>query len=92
MKEAIAFIALSTNDDIIIIDAEREYGDLTRALGGEVIEISLSSPHHINPLEISRGYGSGENPVAMTSELLISICEQQIGAGELETFLKYIIY
>lgn len=28
MKEAITFIALSTNDDIIIIDAEREYGDL----------------------------------------------------------------
>ena len=40
MKEAITFIALSANDDVIIIDAEREYGDLTRALGGAVIEIS----------------------------------------------------
>ena len=68
MKEAITFIALSTNDDIIIIDAEREYGDLIRALGGVVIEISPSSPHHINPLEIARGYGTGENPVAMKSE------------------------
>ncbi len=91
MKEAITFIALSTNDDIIIIDAEREYGDLTRALGGEVIEISPSSPHHINPLEISRGYGSGENPVAMKSELLMSICEQQMGTGELGAFHKSII-
>ncbi len=91
MKEAITFIALSTGDDIIIIDAEREYGDLTRALGGEVIEISPSSPHHINPLEISRGYGSGENPVAMKSELLMSICEQQMGAGELGAFHKSII-
>ena len=91
MKEAITFIALSTNDDIIIIDAEREYGDLTRALGGEVIEISPSSPHHINPLEISRGYGSGENPVAMKSELLMSICEQQMGAGKLGAFHKSII-
>ena len=91
MKEAITFIALSTSDDIIIIDAEREYGDLTRALGGEVIEISPSSPHHINPLEISRGYGSGENPVAMKSELLMSICEQQMGAGELGAFHKSII-
>ncbi|MCM1236590.1 MAG: DUF87 domain-containing protein, partial [Ruminococcus flavefaciens] len=45
MKEAITFIALSTSDDIIIIDAEREYGDLTRALGGAVIEISPNSPH-----------------------------------------------
>ena len=57
MKSTIANIALATNDDIIIIDAEREYGPLTRALGGEVIEISPHSPHHINPLDIADGYG-----------------------------------
>lgn len=91
MKEAITFIALSTNDDIIIIDAEREYGDLVRALGGTVVEISPNSPHHINPLEIARGYGAGENPVAMKSELLMSICEQQLGAGQLGAFQKSII-
>ena len=91
MKEAITFLALSTNDDIIIIDAEREYGDLVRALQGAVIEISPNSPHHINPLEISRGYGLGENPVAMKSELLMSICEQQMGAGQLGAFHKSII-
>lgn len=91
MKEFITFLALSTNDDIIIIDVEREYGDLTRALGGAVIEISPSSPHHINPLEITRGYGAGENPVAMKSELMMSICEQQMGAGELGAFHKSII-
>ena len=47
MKEFITFIALSTNDDIIIIDAEREYGDLVRALRGMVLEISPNSrpPH-----------------------------------------------
>lgn len=91
MKEAITFLALSTNDDIIIIDAEREYGDLVKALGGAVIEISPNSPHHINPLEISRGYGVGENPVAMKSELLMSICEQQMGAGQLGAYQKSII-
>ena len=91
MKEFITFLALSTSDDIIIIDVEREYGDLTRALGGAVIEISPSSPHHINPLEITRGYGAGENPVAMKSELMMSICEQQMGAGELGAFHKSII-
>ena len=91
MKEAITFIALSTNDDIIIIDAEREYGDLVRALKGEVIEISPNSPHHISPLTIAKGYGAGENPVAMKSELLMSICEQQMGAGQLGAFQKSII-
>lgn len=91
MKEFITFIALSTNDDIIIIDAEREYGDLVRALRGIVLEISPNSHHHINPLEIARGYGMGENPVALKSELLMSICEQQMGEGQLGAFHKSII-
>lgn len=91
MKEFITFIALSTNDDIIIIDAEREYGDLVRALRGIVLEISPNSLHHINPLEIARGYGMGENPVALKSELLMSICEQQMGEGQLGAFHKSII-
>lgn len=91
MKEFITFIALSTNDDIIIIDAEREYGDLVRAIRGIVLEISPNSRHHINPLEIARGYGMGENPVALKSELLMSICEQQMGEGQLGAFHKSII-
>ena len=75
MKSTIENVALATNDDIIIIDAEREYGPLARALGGEVIEISPNSPHHINPLELTEDYGDGENPVAMKSEIITSILE-----------------
>lgn len=91
MKQFITFIALSTHDDVIIIDVEREYRDLVRALQGAVLEISPNSPHHINPLAINRGYGLGENPVAMKSELLMSICEQQMGEGQLGAFHKSII-
>lgn len=91
MKEFITFIALATRDDIIIIDAEREYGETSQALHGTVLELSPNSPHHINPLEIARGYGMGENPVAMKSELLMSICEQQMGEGQLGAFHKSII-
>lgn len=81
MKSTIANVALGTNDDIIIIDAEREYGPLVRALGGEVVEISPNSSHHINPLDITDGYDDGENPIAMKSEVVTSILEQQMGAG-----------
>lgn len=91
MKEAITFIALSTEDDIIIIDPEREYGELTRALHGTVLEVSPNSPNHFNPLAIDKGYGAGENPIAMKSELMMSICEQQMGAGQLGAFHKSII-
>ena len=40
-KEEIVQIALSTEDDILILDPESEFGYLTEALGGEVIRISL---------------------------------------------------
>ena len=91
MKGTIANIAMGTDDDIIIIDAEREYGPIAEALGGEVIEISPSSRHHINPLDIGDGYGDGENPIAMKSEVLMSILEQQMGAGTLGGAQKSII-
>lgn len=81
MKNTIADVVLGTGDDVIIIDAEREYGSLARAFGGEVIQISPYSQHHINPLEVSTALDKDENPVAMKSELLNSIIEQQMGVG-----------
>ena len=91
MKSTIENVALATNDDIIIIDAEREYGPITRSLGGTVVEISPSSPHHINPMEVADGYGDGENPIAMKSELITSILEQQMGVGRVSGSHKSII-
>lgn len=91
MKSTIQNVALATCDDIIIIDAEREYGPLARALGGEVIEISPRSRHHINPLEVTEGYGDGEDLVAMKSGIITSILEQQMGVGRLTGSHKSII-
>ena len=91
MKSTIENVALATNDDIIIIDAEREYGPITWSLGGTVVEISPSSPHHINPMEVADGYGDGENPIAMKSELITSILEQQMGVGRVNGSHKSII-
>ncbi len=90
MKSTIYNVALGTNDDIIIIDAEREYGPLAKALQGEVIEISPHSPHHINPLAVADDY-DGENPVAIKSEIITSILEQQMGVGRLSGSHKSII-
>ena len=91
MKSTITNVALGTNDDIIIIDAEREYGPLVRALGGEVVEISPHSPHHISPLDMAEGYGEDENPVALKSEVITSILEQQMGSGRITGSHKSII-
>lgn len=81
MKNTVKDVVLGTKDDVIIIDAEREYGPIARALGGVVVQISPHSPHHINPLEISAGLDKDENPIAIKSELINSIVEQQMGTG-----------
>ena len=90
-KREITEIALSTNDDIIIIDPEAEYRPLVEGLGGEVIEISATSPNHINALDMESGYNDGDNPVVLKSEFLLSLCEQLVGAGKLSAKEKSII-
>ena len=69
-KREITEIALSTNDDIIIIDPEAEYRPLVEGLGGEVIEISATSPNHINALDMESGYNDGDNPVVLKLSLI----------------------
>ena len=90
-KEEIVSLALSTNDDIIVLDPEREYGDLIEGLGGEVINISAVSRNHINAMDMEQGYGDGENPVVLKSEFLLSLCEQLVGSGKLSAKEKSII-
>ena len=90
-KREIVNVALSTNDDIIIIDPESEYGPLIEGLGGEVINISAASPNHINALDMEQGYGDGDNPVVLKSEFLLSLCEQLVGSGKLTAKEKSLI-
>ena len=90
-KREIANIALSSNDDIIVIDPEREYHSLVNGLGGEVIHISATSPNHINAMDMEAGYGDGENPVVLKSEFLLSLCEQLVGSGKLSAKEKSLV-
>ena len=75
---------LASGADVLIIDPEREYAPLIRALGGEVIEISATSPNHINAMDMTKDYGE-INPIIEKSQFLQSLCEQII-AGH--TFTK----
>lgn len=75
-KELITFLALATQDDILVCDPEREYYALGQALGGEVIRIAAGSPDHINAMDMVEGYGDGGNPVVDKSEFILSLFEQ----------------
>lgn len=79
-KEEITSIALSTDDDIIIVDPEREYAPLVRALGGEVVQIAAGSHNHINAMDMTSGYGEEDDtvngPLLLKSQFVMSLCEQ----------------
>ena len=68
---------LSGDADIIIIDPEREYSPLVKAMGGEIINISATSKNHINAMDMNKDYGDGANPVILKSEFIMSLCEQK---------------
>lgn len=75
-KEQIVFLALATDDDIIICDPEAEYSMLVKELGGEVVSISAGSQNHINAMEMSEGYGDSGNPIGDKSQFIMSLFEQ----------------
>ena len=83
--------AINTNDEIIIIDPEREYSSLVKAMGGAVINISATSSNHINAMDINKDYGDGANPVILKSEFVLSLCEQLIGGNNLGAKQKSLI-
>ena len=45
--------SLMLGTDVIIIDPESEYKYLNDVVGGTFINISLTSPHHINPFDLT---------------------------------------
>ena len=90
-KEEIVSIALSTEDDILILDPESEFGFLTEALGGEVIRVSASSDTHINALDMDKAYGDERNPLIEKSEFILSLFEQLVGAGGVSAKEKSIL-
>ncbi|WP_116722081.1 VirB4-like conjugal transfer ATPase, CD1110 family [Intestinimonas butyriciproducens] len=83
VKEELTLAALSTDDDILVVDPEREFGPLVWALGGEVVTLEPGSPHHINALAMHKGHGKEENPVILKSEFMMSVFEQLMGADKL---------
>lgn len=78
-KREITNVFLVTNDDIYICDPEAEYYPLVNALGGQVIRLSPTSKDYINPMDINLNYSDEENPLALKSDFILSLCELIIG-------------
>ncbi len=81
-KREITNIFLITDDDIIICDPEAEYYPLVQRLHGQVVRISPTSRHYVNPMDINLNYSEDDNPLALKSDFILSLCELVIGGKE----------
>jgi len=79
---------LITDDDIIICDPEAEYYPLVQRLHGQVIRLSPTGrgidgkPQYVNPMDINLNYSEDDNPLALKSDFILSLCELVIGGKE----------
>ena len=74
-KLLIVAIALSTKDDIIILDPEGEYTPLVKALDGAVMCFAVGGSDWLNAMAMEEGYGEG-SPVAFKSQFIMSLLKQ----------------
>ena len=81
-KREITNAFLTTSDDIIVCDPEAEYAALVTRLKGQVIKISPSSTQCINPMDINSNYSEEDNPIALKSDFILSLCELVVGGKE----------
>ena len=81
-KREIVNVFLVTDDDIIIADPEAEYFPLVSRLGGQIIKLSPTSPHRINPMDINLDYSDDEDPLTLKSDFILSLCELIVGGKD----------
>ena len=81
----------NTEDDILILDPENEYGPLVELLGGQKITISGSTNNHINAMDIVRDCDDDENPISNKAQFIMSIYEQISGKGAVRAAERSII-
>lgn len=95
--EAIRSLMFGT--EVMVIDPENEYEQLSRSIGGDFITFSPTAPAKINPFDLSGTYEEGENELALkilSLHTLFKIIMGQLSPSEdalmdralLETYAK----
>jgi hypothetical protein len=93
-KIEMIYSILATDDEILILDPEREYTALAELFGGEVIHISEGSKTYINPLDLTPNPDPTDaeyDPVTAKLEFLMSFFSSILGNVEIEATQKTII-
>lgn len=64
--------SLMQDTEVIIIDPEKEYKYLAETVGGTFVDISISSPHHLNPFDLPIP-GQDEKPADILRNSVINL-------------------
>ncbi len=78
-KREMIGVLLKTHDHVLVCDPEGEYAPLVRLLHGQIIKLSPTSRDYLNPLDINLNYSEDENPLALKSDFVLSLCELIMG-------------
>lgn len=79
-KREIVNILLNTDDQVIIIDPEREYVALNKEFDGETVRVAVGSRVYINPLDVDLDEGSDhDDPITLKSDFMCSLVETMMG-------------
>lgn len=78
-KREIISVLLNTNDDVYIVDPEREYAPLAELFGGEVVRIAAGSKVYLNPMDMDLNYANDDDPVTLKADFICSLCETILG-------------
>ena len=65
--------------EVIVLDPEQEYQDLSRAVGGEYINFTFGSDAKINPFDLSSVYREGENELGQKIISLHGLLKVMLG-------------
>lgn len=94
VKEEISQIFLNSDKRIIIIDPQGEYAKMGKEFKATIMDISLNSKSHINPLDMDIQFGGeGENPIPMKCDAIETLIECMMGgANSISPIEKSIIH
>jgi hypothetical protein len=81
VKQEIAAMYLNRDDEVIIIDPEREYLPLASAFGGQIVQISAGSRNRINPLDIVLEETGETDPVKEKTNAVTSMIGSLVGGN-----------
>ncbi len=65
--------------EVIVLDPEREYEELSKAVGGEYINFTFDSEAKINPFDLSAVYEEGENELGQKIISLHGLLKVMLG-------------